>query len=186
MQLKLTLPLPKSVNHIYGRNKFGSTYLKKEGKDYKKEVGEYIKKEVEKQGWIKLLEGEYCYLDEIVYMNVKGRDSDNLKKLTQDTITETLCVWHDDTYCLPRTNRVYIDKENPRLEITLTPTNTVGVFDCKKDYEEFENKCKECTRYARNCSNLKCVKENRIINEIKLNEENKWICYEFKRRKAKK
>ena len=88
MQLKLTLPLPKSVNHIYGRNKFGSTYLKKEGKDYKREVGKYIKEEVEKQGWTKLLEGEYCYLDEIVYMNVKGRDADNTKKLLQDAITE--------------------------------------------------------------------------------------------------
>lgn len=25
-QLKITLPLPKSVNYIYGRNKFGSKH----------------------------------------------------------------------------------------------------------------------------------------------------------------
>lgn len=175
MELKLIIPLPQSVNHIYGRNKFGSTYLKKEGKDYKKTVGEYIKKEVVSQKWDKLKEGEYCYLDEIVYMNAKGRDADNLKKLTQDTITETMCVWYDDTYCLPRTNRIYINSENPRIELTLTPTNTVGVFDCKKDCDEFENNCIQCKRYKRNCSILKAMKENRIIKDIELVGQ-KWKC----------
>lgn len=178
-QLKLTLPLPMSVNHIYGRNKFGSTYLKKEGKDYKKEIGDYIKQEVTKQGWTRLLEGNYCYLDEIIYMNKKGRDSDNLKKLTQDTITECEAVWLDDTYCLPRTNRIYIDSNNPRLEITITPTYTVGIFDLEEDYTKFENKCSQCKKYREGkCSIFIKAKESRIQEELTLNE-NKWECNKF-------
>lgn len=180
MELKLILPLPQSVNHIYARNKFGSTYLKKEGKDYKKNNGKYIKEEVEKQGWKQLKENEYCYLDEVVYMNKKGRDSDNLKKLTQDTITESDCVWLDDTYCLPRTNRIYIDSENPRIELTISFTGSKGIFDSKEDFIEFENKCKICMNYRKgSCSKLNKSLENRIQKEIKL-IDNKWNCTNFK------
>lgn len=178
--LKLNLPLPTSVNHIYGRNRFGSTYLKKEGKDYKKINGEYIKEEVKKQGWTKLVEGEYCYLDEVVYMNVKGRDSDNLKKLTQDTITECQAVWFDDTYCLPRTNRVYIDSNNPRLEIIIKPVGNVGIFDNNEDYIDFKSKCDECSKYKEGkCSTYKKALESRIQDEIVL-VDNKWTCSKFK------
>ena len=51
--LELTLPIPLSVNHLYGYNRFGSVYMKPEGKQYKKQISEIIIKEVEKQKWIK-------------------------------------------------------------------------------------------------------------------------------------
>ena len=184
MELKLTLPLPQSVNHIYARNKFGSTYLKKEGKEYKKINGKYIQEQCKLQGWKQLNENEYCYLDEIVYMNKKGRDSDNLKKLTQDTITESNCVWLDDTYCLPRTNRIFIDSDNPRIEIIITPTGTKGIFDNEEDFIEFENKCKSCSNYRKSsCSKIKNSLENRIQKEIIKDEDNKWKCLKFKTKK---
>ena len=181
-ELKLTLDLPQSVNHIYARNKFGSTYLKKEGRDYKKINANYIKEQVKKQGWEKLLENEYCYLDEIVYMNKKGRDSDNLKKLTQDTITESDVVWFDDTYCLPRTNRIYIDSEYPRIEIIITSTETKGIFDDEEQYLNFESNCKCCSNYRNgSCSKLKKALENRIQKEIIINNDNnKWVCTSYK------
>lgn len=69
----MTLELPQSVNSIYGRNKFGSTYLKKEGKDYKKRMIKYIEGEVAKQGWDKV-EDRFLYMDEVIYSNRKGRD----------------------------------------------------------------------------------------------------------------
>jgi Holliday junction resolvase RusA-like endonuclease len=178
--LKLTLPLPASVNHIYGRNRFGSTYLKKEGKDYKKVNGEYIKEQVKLQGWTKLEEGEYCYLYEVVYMNAKGRDSDNLKKLTQDTITESEVVWTDDTYCLPQTQRIYVDSKNPRLEIILVPTKTVGIFESMDDCADFENRCANCSQYRKgSCRALQDSKDNRI-NENILLDGDKWTCLKFK------
>ena len=162
-KLKLTLPLPMSVNHIYGKGRYGNTFLKPEGKQYKEVNIKYIRKEVKKQDWDKLKEGEYCYLDEVVYMNKAGRDADNLKKLTQDTITESKVVWVDDKYCLPRTNRIYIDKYNPRQEIVLTPTNTIGIFDTKEEYEEFLS----C------CNNSGDIKSGEVwVNELRLKEHN--------------
>lgn len=191
--LKLTLDLPKSVNSIYGRDKFGSTYLKKVGKDYKKKMIELIKKEVNKQDWIKL-DNIFIYLDEIVFMNRKGRDADNLKKLTQDCITESGCVWVDDTICWARTNRVFIDNINPRLEITLSQSPSIGIFDDKADYDrfikEFCSRCKKGDKIGLKggCSIYSDMMDNRIREEIPFDTEedrkNK-KCLKFKENKLK-
>lgn len=179
-QLKLTLELPNSVNHIYGRNKFGSTYLKKEGKDYKSRMIKYIREEVKKQGWIKLDKGQYCYIDEIVYFNKMGRDSDNLKKLQQDSITESNVVWYDDTFALARTNRVYIDSNNPRIELTITPVDFKGIFDNHELMELFTSRCKICNRHKRNCSILAKALEGRIQDDVTKVDEY-WLCNKFKK-----
>ena len=100
--LELTLPIPLSVNHLYGHNRFGSVYMKPEGKQYKKQISEIIIKEVEKQKWIKTLNEEYCYLDATVYFDKKGKDCDNIYKVIQDTITESGVVWEDDKYTWSR------------------------------------------------------------------------------------
>jgi Holliday junction resolvase RusA-like endonuclease len=164
--LKLTLDLPASVNHIYGRNKFGSTYLKKEGKDYKNKMIKYIREQTEIQKWVKV-ENRFVFLDEVVYFNKKGRDSDNTKKLSQDCITESRVVWIDDTYCLPRTQRVLIDSENPRLEIVLSVAEYIGIFDNENCFNEFLNTyCKSCKRYANNCSILNKALEGRVQKDI--------------------
>ena len=68
--------------------KYGSVYLKKEGKDYKKKMAKYIQGQAKEQGWVKI-EDRYLYMDEIIYSNRKGRDADNFKKLQQDSITES-------------------------------------------------------------------------------------------------
>ena len=178
-ELKLTLSLPKSVNFIYGRNKFGSTYLKKEGKDYKTKAVKYIKEETNNQDWIRLKAEEYCYLDTIVYMNKKGRDSDNLFKLIQDSISDSETVWEDDTFALSRTNRVYIDSENPRVELVITPTSTIGIFDTVEEYEEFKDICNACRRFKKTCSIHNGLLENRILDKVQL-IDSKWTCNEFK------
>lgn len=165
-QLKLILDLPPSVNHIYGRNmKFNTVYLKKEGKEYKKKMIQYILEEIKKQEWIKA-ENQFLYMDEIVFSNKKGRDSDNLKKLQQDCITESGVVWTDDTWCLPRTQRILIDKNNPRIELTITPCEFIGIFDNQHQLQEFKQQCEVCKRYKRNCSILKNALDGRIQDEI--------------------
>lgn len=153
------------MNSIYGRNKFGSVYLKREGKDYKERMIEYIKKEAKKQGWSKVM-GKFLYMDEVIYMNQKGRDPDNLKKLQQDCITESGVVWEDDSWCLPRTNRVFIDKFNPRIEIVITPCDFIGIFDDNVCLQKFKRQCVECRRYKNNCSILRQALESRIQPEI--------------------
>lgn len=154
--------------------------MKKEGKLYKENAKTYIVKEANKQKWIKLKTEEYCYLDVVVYMNKKGRDADNLFKLIQDSITESNCVWEDDTYALSRTNRIYIDKNNPRVILSLKPTNTIGIFDNKRSYEEFKNKCEKCKSFNRNCKIHRQALENRIQEEIV--REDMWRCLKFKER----
>lgn len=165
-ELRLTLDLPASVNSIYGTNRFGAFYLKKHGRDYKTKMTKYIIKEVKKQGWTKTLENEFVYMDETIYFNRKGRDADNIKKLQQDCITDTDCVWSDDALCLPRTERIYIDKDSPRVEIVMTRAPFIGVFDNKAHYNKFVDKCKECKRYKNNCSILREITEGRIREEI--------------------
>lgn len=164
-QLKLTLDLPDSVNSIYGRNKFGSTYLKKKGKDYKEKMIKYIKVEVAKQGWIKPSD-TFLYLDEVVYMNRMGRDPDNLKKLQQDCITESGVVWEDDQYSLPRTRRVYIDAYNPRIDVVISEAQFIGVFDNQEHLDKFMIQCKQCKRLKNNCSILRKLTENRIHKDV--------------------
>ncbi|MGJ0846429.1 RusA family crossover junction endodeoxyribonuclease [Tissierella praeacuta] len=180
-QLRLTLDLPQSVNHIYGRNKFGSTYLKKEGKSYKERMIEYIHEEVKKQDWIKV-ENRFLYMDEIIFSNRKGRDSDNFKKLQQDCITESGVVWTDDTWCLPRTQRLLIDKNNPRIELIITPCDFIGIFDNEQQLQGFKaNQCLQCNRYKRNCSILKYALDNKIQEEISKDLK----CSKFKSHKTK-
>ena len=177
-KLKLTLPIPLSVNHLYGHNRFGSVYMKPEGKQYKKQISEIIIKEVEKQKWVKTLNEEYCYLDATVYFDKKGKDCDNIYKVIQDTITESGVVWEDDKYTWSRTNRCYIDKNNPRVEIVISRVNNIGIFDNIEDYKEFEEECKTCKRYKRNCSILQDCKDNRINENIELIDKI-WKCIKF-------
>ena len=163
---------------LYGHNRFGTVYMKPEGKQYKKQISEIIIKEVEKQKWIKTLNEEYCYLDATVYFDKKGKDCDNIYKVIQDTITESGVVWEDDKYTWSRTNRCYIDKNNPRVEIVISRVNNIGIFDNIEDYKEFEKKCKICKRYKRNCSILQDCKDNRINENIELIDKI-WKCIKF-------
>ena len=179
--LKITVPLPPSVNHIYLKSKNGGMYLNEKGAKYKELVSFCIKKEALKQKWEKALKEEYCYLDAVVYMDKKARDADNLYKLIQDSITMSGAVWEDDTYALNRTQRIYIDKNNPRVEITISKTETVGIFDSKEEFDEFNRRCKGCNMGSRNCGVKKLILENRIINKVE-RIDGKWVCLKKKKR----
>lgn len=170
--LILTIELPPSINAIYRKNQWGSIYLTREGKKYKERMIKYIQEEVDKQGWIKTSADVFIFMDEIVYMNKKGRDADNLKKLTQDVLTESDCVWFDDTQCLPRTNRILIDSNAPRIEIILTEAEFVGIFDNKEALEYFvKDNCNLCKRgksigLKGGCSIYKEALDNRVQSVI--------------------
>lgn len=135
----------------------------------------HIRQEVERQKW-EYIENRFLYMDEIVYLNRKGRDSDNLKKLQQDCITESEVVWSDDSWVLPRTNRILIDSDDPRIELVITPTEFIGIFDNEKIAKVFEHRCKNCRRYKNNCSILRKALETRIQKEI----DDSLTCSEFK------
>ena len=105
---------------------------------------------------------------------------DNFKKLQQDCITESKVVWEDDSWVLPRTERLFIDSYNPRIELVITPCDFIGIFDNEQQFKEFEQQCTDCTRYRNNCSILRKATEGRIQEEI----DDDLLCSEFKNKKS--
>lgn len=173
-ELHLTSPIPLTVNHykgirvIYKNGKaIPVVFETKEAKKYKRDFIEYIKKEVIKQNW-KKIENKFhhLYMDGVFYFPKTNIDAANCDKILSDAITESEVVWDDDSGLLFRPQRIYYDNENPRIELTIYEVNYAGIFDSQEDMDNFEEHCKTCNRYKRNCSILKKAKECRIQNEI--------------------
>ena len=173
-ELKLISPMPPSVNHYTGIRTFikngkpmTMVYETKEAKDYKKTFKEIIEKQVKLQNWdIPVTKTQHFYVDAVFYFDRVDKDAANYEKCLSDVITETGLIWEDDNVVCYRVQRIYYDSENPRIEITITPVEYIGIFDNEEQLETFEDKCKTCQRYKRNCSILKKAKEGRIQEEI--------------------
>lgn len=176
MQLKLTLPLPVSINKLY-INQFsynpksrshtptGKRIMSAEGKKVKQQIISETKKQMKTQEWdYELMKTTYLYLDTYIYMNRLGRDDNNIYKLLNDSLEKI--VYDNDSRILTRTQKILIDSENPRVEVELRPVEYIGIFENEELLHKFENKCLGCKRYKRNCSILKKAKEGRIQEEI--------------------
>lgn len=185
--LKLTSPIPLSVNHYLGtrailkKDKSGKlkpmamVYETSEAKKYKKEFGEYIKEQVKLQNWIMSEDKtQHIYCDCVFYFDRIDKDCNNYFKLLLDSITESESVWIDDNVVCERVNRIYYDSLNPRIELEIYPVDYVGIFDNQEQLNDFEMKCKTCNRHNRNCSIIKKAKEGRIQEEICNLECNKY------------
>ena len=172
--LKLTSPIPLSVNHYLGTRcilkngkPMAMVYETGDAKKYKKEFGKYIKEQVKLQNWIMSEDKtQHIYCDCVFYFDRTDKDCNNYFKLLLDSITESEAVWIDDNVVCERVNRIFYDSTNPRIELMIYKVDYVGVFENKEQLEYFENKCQTCNRYNRNCSILKKAKEGRIQEEI--------------------
>lgn len=172
--LKLTSPIPPSVNHYLGwrailknGKPMAMSYETAEAKKYKKEFKKHIEEQVKLQNWnCKVNSTQHFYVDAIFYFDRIDKDTSNYDKCLLDSITETGLIWIDDNVACFRPNRIYYDSNNARIELTIYPVDYIGIFDNQAQLDEFENKCKTCSRYARNCSILKKSKEGRIQEEI--------------------
>lgn len=143
-------------------------YETNEAKKYKKEFIKYIKDQVEKQNWIMSQDKmQHIYCDCVFYFDRIDKDCNNYFKLLLDSITESECVWIDDNIVCERVNRICYDAKNPRIELEIYPVEYIGVFDSKEDFINFEDKCKTCKRYKRNCSILNKAIEGRVQDEVK-------------------
>lgn len=184
-QLKLTSPIPPSANHytsirtIVKNNKHLSiVYETKEAKEYKKVFKKIIEKQVQLQGWnYKVNQTQHFFVDAVFYFDRVDKDASNYEKCLSDTITETQLIWKDDNVTLFRPQRIYYDPKNPRIELTIYPVDYIGIFDHQNQLSIFEEKCKTCTRYYRNCSILHKAKEGRIQEEI-----GDFVCAKYKKK----
>ena len=180
--LKLVSPIPPSVNHYLGwraimknGKPMAMSYETSEAKKYKKEFKEHIVEQVKLQDWnLSIDPMQHFYVDAIFYFDRIDKDANNYFKVQLDSITETGLIWVDDNVVCERVQRIYYDSENPRIELTIYPVDYIGIFDNQEQLNKFENKCKTCSRYARNCSILKKAKEGRIQETIQNNINSKY------------
>ncbi len=172
--LKLTSPIPPSVNHylsyraiMRGGKPLAMSYKTREATRYQQDFIKYVRQQVFAQKWRPLHDKyQHYYVDAVFYFPRIDMDANNYWKCMFDAITETGLVWVDDNVTCERVNRIYYDSDNPRIELTIRPVDYIGVFDNASQMEKFESICIGCKKYKRNCSLLKKAKEGRVQKEI--------------------
>lgn len=188
------LPVPTSINALYvnqfrynpktrRREPTGGRILSKAGEKSKEQIQFHAKKQLAEQEWdYEWTEDKnnFLYLDVDVYFDRRGRDSDNIFKLLNDSLEKL--VFENDSRVLARVQKVLFDKANPRIEVTFSPVSYVGVFDNQDEADAFEDKCKGCTRFLNGrCSILVDSLAGTVREEIGLVEDPK--CVEYKEKK---
>lgn len=193
MKLKLTLPVPTSINALYvnqytfnpksrRREPTGAKILSKEGELCKKQIQSDATKQLSEQEWdYEWTEDKnnFLYQDAVIYFSRRGRDADNISKLLNDSLEKI--IYENDSRILPRTQKILYDKENPRIELILTPVDYVGVFENRDKADAFEDKCKGCTRYLEGrCSILVDSLAATVREEIETIDQ---VCMKYKEKK---
>ena len=124
--IKLSLPLPPSINHSHITTKSGKRIRSNTTIRYEESVGWYCfendigchrykdTKAHTKQPLIK----EKCYMDLWFYFpDKRRRDTHNCLKILLDSLEGI--IYEDDKMVLPRIQDFQIDKKNPRVEIEI-------------------------------------------------------------------
>lgn len=116
--LNLVMDFPPSVNHMYVTTKTGMRILKKDAKNYFTKMQKKCLIEMINQDWKMEGEGVWLYLDMVFYMpDKRKRDSHNGLKILLDILNGIPYV--DDYYVMPNIKGVYLDRQNPRVEMIL-------------------------------------------------------------------
>lgn len=143
------------------------SYCTPEAAKYKKDFAQYVAQEVIRQGYsLEPNATRHFYVDCTFYFPRTNLDCNNYYKCMLDAITDTQMIWLDDNVVCERSNRIYYDSENPRVELHIYPTEYIGVFDNASLLEQFESRCIDCTRYKRNCTLLRNAILGKVQKEI--------------------
>lgn len=175
--LKFTSPIPPSSNEYLGKRvafaggkPYVQVYKTKKAMDYERYMVKTLTRSAKEQGWIIPEKNDYLEMELVYYMNKLGRDIDNTYKLLIDALANAGLIINDDKV-IPIPKNIYIDKDNPRIEVKLKVSDKQGIFDNKIQAGKFMFKnCIECKRHNKNCSILKKAFENRLQPEINLKE----------------
>lgn len=118
--LKIKLPIPPSVNHMYIQKRNGSKMLTTSAQNYVRSSRALINLAVEEQYWLRQEYAVWMYVDIVVYMpDRRIRDSHNMLKLLLDTMQGI--VFDNDYFVMPRIQSVELDDKDPRVEVFITP-----------------------------------------------------------------
>lgn len=113
--MRFNIPIPPSVNHLFGHGRGGRTYITAKGNAWFEEAGWEVKSQI----------GEYntitkdCSVDVLMYTAIR-RDVDNIGKATLDLLSKNhLRIMADDNQVIDFRVRKYKvpHLKNERLEI---------------------------------------------------------------------
>lgn len=183
--LKLTIPIPPSINNDYMKPRpfiahgkpMVTMYETKEAKDFKKKTVKLIKEEISKQDF-NIPEHYFIHVDFTFYFPRTNMDTNNYYKTFIDAVTECGLIWKDDNISMIRDKRIYYDSKNPRVEVEIYPSSHIGIFDSQESVERFVSsfcsKCKKGNKIGQKggCSVYKNAMESRIQDEILIDLEN--------------
>lgn len=173
--LKLTSSIPPSVNHYLAyRTTFRNgkavamSYKTADAKKYRKDFADYVASEVQRQMWnVSLNAKQHFYIDGWFYFSRIDADPNNYWKILIDAITDTQKIWVDDNVVCERVQRIQYDPSNPRIELTITPVEYIGIFDNTEQANCFvQSNCIGCRRYKRNCSILRKAMDGRVQDGV--------------------
>lgn len=189
MILEFSSPMPPSVNDYLGKKvarmgkcSYVQVYETAKAKEYKRYMNKLIQRAIDESGWVQPDKDTYVIVEGTFYMERRRKDIDNHWKCLLDSIVESGVVIDDDII-IPVPMNVYIDSDNPRVEIKIYIAPKIGVFKDYDEHDEFvNNNCMKCSRFNRNCSILKRALENRIQSEIDLTN---MTCSKLKLAKSK-
>lgn len=175
MSIKLTLPVPPSVNQAYGLTTqyvggraIPLKYLTPKAKSYKSYVAKTCKRAMKEQkiDFLTKEKNEFVEMEICFYLNRKRRDADNTFKLMFDGIVSSGMI-PDDDIILYSVKNIYIDREDPRVEVVIKKSEKTGIFENYETFSRFkENNCAKCKKstYKRTCSTIRDALDN-ILNE---------------------
>jgi crossover junction endodeoxyribonuclease RusA len=118
--LRLTLPLPPSVNHCYRRftNRAGRrmNVMTKAGTDWTELATALARSEMNRTGWTVPQQEKVVVEYTIRWPDRRRRDPSNLEKVMLDALQ---CVTGDDQYVLPRCMDFTVDKARPGVDVVV-------------------------------------------------------------------
>lgn len=186
--LKLTSPLPPSVNHYLGwkciiknNRPMAVCYTTADAKRYQRLFIKYVKMEAQAQGWVKSSnKSQHYYMDCVYYFDRVDKDANNYFKCMADAITDSKAVWIDDAQLCERVQGIFYDPANPRIEITITEVDYIGVLQDTDEMRTLDVQCHSCSRDIKKCKVRKAALEGRVQSGV-----DKGICPKYSVRKFK-
>lgn len=123
-KLVMEMPIPVSVNHMYYNTKYGGKRLNARAQKFFDEQKKRTYAEMQKQGWKQEIGDVWFEVHCDFYMPDKRvRDTHNTFKLMLDILEGVL--FKNDYFVKPHVDKVLLDKDNPRVVITIYPEKVV-------------------------------------------------------------
>lgn len=171
-ELILTSKVPPSVNNYLNYRvastrgkRFVQAYPSRDTREFEASFQIYVEDKIKNQSWTIPEKGKIVYVEFTFYLERKRKDPNNFLKVPIDVMTKA-GVWLDDDVVLPICKRVYIDSENPRLEIKVYESDSIGVFENEEQHLLFKlNNCNLCKKKTSSCSIYKKLIDNRVIKD---------------------